>query len=84
VRALEEWRAGHEAWGRESAKNMQETFKRLEQVTNNCEASIGKMDDKMDGLRSTLDKTTTRVGMMVVGASVLVSVIMGVIHYATR
>lgn len=84
VRALEQQMAAHEAWGRESAKNMDENFRRLDQANAAMSTKIQCLDDKIDDMKAALDKTSAKVAMMVVGASVLVSSIMAVIHYATR
>ena len=62
---------------------MEEHFSRNEHDHEEIIKDMRDLSRTVNSMQRTLDRTSTRVAMIVVGASIVVSVIVTLIHYAT-
>lgn len=65
-------------------KTMDEGFERNDRDHAVLHNNMNRIQSDVHQVQRSLDKMSVRVGMMVVGASVIVTIILSLIHYASR
>lgn len=79
VRTLEQ----EQAVLKEKCAAMERYLELNEKAHTSINGHLSRIEVDLHEMHRTLDKTTTKVAMLVVGASVVVTALLSVIHYAT-